>query len=88
MTLADPWAVRLTPRQRAVLIELLRGESPERICENLGMSIHTTRVHIRAIHRLYRVHSRSQLMALFLTEAVDRLRAQETPVPYARSNRA
>lgn len=76
MSTADPHSVRLTSRQRAVLIELLRGASPPELCQKLGMSLHTGRAHIRAIHQAFGVRSRSQLMALFLADAIEHIESQ------------
>jgi DNA-binding NarL/FixJ family response regulator len=47
----------LTPKEREVLMQLREGKLDKQIADDLGLSIHTVRVHVRAIKRK-RGHSR------------------------------
>jgi DNA-binding CsgD family transcriptional regulator len=60
--------LRLTPRQRDVLYELVeRGASNEQIATNLGLSARTVKVHLRAVYRQLRVRRRGEVIQLVLT---------------------
>jgi DNA-binding NarL/FixJ family response regulator len=61
----------LTPRQQQVLRELLIGRTEKDAAANLGISAHTLHVHVRSIYRAYGVHSRSQLMGLWIMAGDD-----------------
>lgn len=50
----------ITPRQREVLYCLAEGKPNKRICDELGMSEGTVKVHIAAIFRALRVRNRTQ----------------------------
>ncbi|GAA3236981.1 response regulator transcription factor [Pseudonocardia petroleophila] len=50
-------AARLTPRELQVLVELGRGRDATRIAAALGISVHTTRDHIRAVLAKLGVHT-------------------------------
>ena len=50
----------ITPRQRQVLYCLIEGKPTKRICQELGMSEGTAKVHIGAIFRALRVNNRTQ----------------------------
>jgi len=56
--------VRLTPRQKDVLSWLIRGCSNAVIASALNISPETVKLHVSAILRAYRVHSRTQLVLL------------------------
>ena len=58
----DAAKVRLTPRQREVLVLLGRGASTEQIADELHLSKETVRNHVRGVLRALSVHSR--LMAV------------------------
>jgi DNA-binding NarL/FixJ family response regulator len=53
-------AVRLTPRQHAVLTELAKGQSNKQIANALDLSEATVKVHIAAIMRTLKVENRTQ----------------------------
>ncbi len=50
----------ITPRQRQVLYCLIEGKPTKRICEELGMSMGTAKVHIGAILRALGVRNRTE----------------------------
>ena len=60
----------LSPRQKEVAIELLRGNTLQEIAEGLGISPFTVRVHKDTVYLKLDVHSRSQLLKLALHEDV------------------
>lgn len=57
----------VTPRQRAVLLELVRGRPTADIARSLGMSEATVRVHVSAVMKLAGVTTRAELLASALT---------------------
>ena len=57
---------KLSPRLDQVLSCLLRGDGEKQIARSLSLSIHTVHCHVRRIYIAFDVHSRSDLMALFL----------------------
>lgn len=70
-----------TARRVAVLGGLLRGDSDKRIMADTGMPMSTTRAHIRALMRLFKVTTRMQLATLFLRKGTptSALRANDSP---------
>ncbi|MBU3725557.1 MAG: response regulator transcription factor [Burkholderiaceae bacterium] len=50
----------ITPRQQEVLFCLVEGKPTKKICDELGMSEGTAKVHISAIFRALRVRNRTQ----------------------------
>ncbi len=59
---SDAWIDGLSNREREVLEGLLRGARPRAIGEQLGISVHTVRNHVKAIYRKLGVHSRVELL--------------------------
>jgi DNA-binding CsgD family transcriptional regulator len=72
----QPGIHKLSKRQREVLGALLEGDSEKQVAARLGLSSPTVHEYVVALYRLYRVHSRGELMALFVRNA---------PVPAAHS---
>lgn len=60
---AAPSLEVLSNRQREIVEQALLGGSTEEIAENLGISAHTVRNHLKAIYRKLAVNSRAQLTA-------------------------
>ncbi len=58
----------ITPRQRQVLYCLIEGKPTKKICQELGMSEGTAKVHIGAIFRALRVRNRTQATLAALQE--------------------
>jgi DNA-binding NarL/FixJ family response regulator len=58
----------ITPRQRQVLYCLVEGKPTKRICEELGMSMGTAKVHIGAILRALGVRNRTQATLVALRD--------------------
>jgi len=58
--------IHLSPRQRAVLSQLLAGEHPKGIATNLAISVYTVRDYIKAIYEKFGVSGRAELMAKLL----------------------
>lgn len=56
----------LTATERAVLEQLLSGQSEPAIARDRDQSVHTTHDHVKRIYKKYGVTSRSALMALWL----------------------
>lgn len=56
--------IKLTPRQKDVLTWITRGCSNPVIATALGISPETVKLHVSAIFRAYKVHSRTQLVLL------------------------
>jgi DNA-binding CsgD family transcriptional regulator len=65
---------RLAPRARAVLTLLETGSSEKEIAADLGLSVHTTHDHVKAIYRAYGVRARPELMARLATARRGRVR--------------
>ena len=65
------WALRhqavevLSPREREVLVALMLGRRVREIAEELHLSVHTARNHVKAICRKLGVHSQAELRARF-----------------------
>jgi DNA-binding CsgD family transcriptional regulator len=58
----------LTPRQRQLLGLLLTGASEKEIAEQLQITALTVHQYVKEIYRNFSVHSRAELMALWLKE--------------------
>jgi DNA-binding CsgD family transcriptional regulator len=58
--------VQLSAAQRRVFEHLLGGKKEKRIAKMLQRSPHTIHAHVRAIFRLFAVHSRLELLARFV----------------------
>ena len=63
LPLVSPAGMALTPRQRQTLQLLLAGHSEKEVAAHLGVSPHTVHHYVTAIHRHFRVSSRSELLA-------------------------
>lgn len=61
----------LTPRESGVLLALAQGKTPAAIAEELVISVHTVRAHIRSIHTKLDVHSLPEIEAKLKTIKVD-----------------
>jgi len=57
---------RLSPRERAVLGSLLSGRSEKEIAAAVGLTVRSTHQVVTAVFRSFAVHSRPELMALWL----------------------
>lgn len=60
----------ITPRQRQVLYCLIEGKPTKRICDELGMSMGTAKVHIGAILRALGVRNRTQATLVALRDGL------------------
>lgn len=58
---------RLTPRERSVLRELAKGQSPQRMAETLGLATNTIRNHLKSIFVKLDVNSQVALLAKLTT---------------------
>ena len=56
------FAEELSPRERDVFTYLAQGRGSEYIAEQLGVSYHTVRAHVRSIYKKLDVHSREELL--------------------------
>ncbi len=65
----EPGPEGLSPRLRQTLGYLLEGESEKQIASRLGVSHATAHQYVTALYRRFGVHSRSQLLALFITRS-------------------
>jgi len=59
-------AISLTPREREVLLFLLRGDSQKMIASKLGISHHTVGDYLKQLHRHFNVSSRGELLGRFI----------------------
>ncbi len=57
---------RLSKRRREVLANLAAGKSEKEIAERLAIQPSTVHAHVRRIYQQYGVHSRSQLLSLWV----------------------
>ncbi len=57
----------LSPRQRQVLLLLLAGDSPKRIASKMSLSEHTIGDYVKQIYRHFKVTTRGELFAQFIT---------------------
>ena len=60
-------ALRLSLRERAVLAELARGNATEEIAEELVLSPHTVRSHVKTAMRKLNARTRAHAVAIALT---------------------
>jgi pSer/pThr/pTyr-binding forkhead associated (FHA) protein len=63
---SDPRLRDLTPAQRRVFYHLVNGLAEKRIATKVELSQHTVHNHIRAIYKVFGVHSRAELLASLL----------------------
>lgn len=54
----------LSPRERETLELLLTGQPEKLIAASMGLSVHTTHDHVKAVYRKLGVRSRAELMAM------------------------
>jgi DNA-binding CsgD family transcriptional regulator len=66
-TPAASTVIRLSPRERQVLIFLLDGDSLKEVAKKLGLSRHTVGDYVKNIYRQLHVTTRAELMALFMS---------------------
>jgi DNA-binding CsgD family transcriptional regulator len=66
----DERLLKLSPREREVLLYLLEGDSRKQIAQRLGLSHHTIADHMKAIYKHFDVNSRAELLALFMRSGV------------------
>jgi DNA-binding CsgD family transcriptional regulator len=64
---ANDKVLRLSARQRQVLMQILAGDSQKSIAIKLHLSEHTVNDHIKEIYRRFNVNSRSELFAHFVS---------------------
>jgi len=57
-------AWNLSPRERETLELLLTGQPEKLIAASMGLSVHTTHDHVKAVYRKLGVRSRAELMAM------------------------
>jgi DNA-binding CsgD family transcriptional regulator len=62
----DERLLKLSPREREVLLYLLEGDSRKQIAQRLGLSHHTVADHMKSIYKHFDVNSRAELLALFM----------------------
>lgn len=58
--------LRLTPAETRVLLRLLDGATVEQAADQLSVSVHTARTHVRRVYAKLGVNSREQLFATVL----------------------
>jgi len=64
--------LRLTGRERQVLLYLLSGDTRKEIAQKLGLSEHTIGDYMKSIYRQLRVNSRGELLSLFISGGLPR----------------
>lgn len=60
----------LTERQETVLHHLLRGRSEKEVAILMGITDNTVHYHVKAVYRILNVHSRAELMSLWIAETL------------------
>lgn len=65
-----PSITRLTPRRRQTLKWVLKGRSEKEIAKEMRIKQDTVHEHIAKLFEFFDVHSRSELMALFISQAL------------------
>jgi len=75
---ADNWGrmEELSAAQRRVFNLLVNGWLEKIIARRLGISYHTVHNHVRRIYQVFHVHSRAELMATYIRQAVSPTRAE------------
>jgi DNA-binding NarL/FixJ family response regulator len=68
----------LSDRQVQVLDLLLEGCSEKDIAERIYLSHHTIHLHAKQLYRIFSVHSRAELLALWIGRMQPNLRRQIT----------
>jgi DNA-binding CsgD family transcriptional regulator len=68
---AGDTALRLSPRERQVLVYLLGGDSLKEVARKLTISENTVANYVRGIYKSFSVNSRPQLLAHFLSGGQD-----------------
>jgi DNA-binding CsgD family transcriptional regulator len=58
----------LAPRLQETLRGLARGRSEKQLAADVGLSLHTVHDYVKALHRHFGVHSRSELLARCLAD--------------------
>lgn len=72
----------VSPRIRETLKHLLTGDSEKQIANKLGISRHTVHVYVKRLYVHYRVSSRGELLAHFVSSRNEgNLTEQNTPSP-------
>jgi DNA-binding CsgD family transcriptional regulator len=62
--------LKLTPRERQVLIHLMGGDALKQIAIKMGLSRNTVDTYVKSIYRQLNVNSRPELMAQFTAGTV------------------
>ena len=63
-----PRAIKLTPREQAILKLLLSAQSNKSIADELGISEQSVKNRLTRLYRKFGVSSRLQLMRVFIKE--------------------
>jgi DNA-binding CsgD family transcriptional regulator len=70
----------LSPREKSSIAMTLEGKSPFAIAEDLGISPHTVRVHLRNAYGKLRVRNRLELVGMFVKRAGFKSRSSEVSI--------
>jgi DNA-binding CsgD family transcriptional regulator len=70
----------LAPRQRDVLVLLVRGLSEKQVAADLQISQNTVHDYVKALYRRFGVNSRAELLAQFIEPGKDAARMTEKPL--------
>ena len=63
--MANSRSIFLSLREHETLLQLLKGVSEKEAASNLGISVNTVHVYVRALYRRFGVRTRTDLIALF-----------------------
>ena len=72
---------RLTPAQRRVLENLLRGLTEKEVAARLNISIHTVHSHVKNLYKIFGVSSRGELIAQHRDKLVSSEATNDTTAP-------
>lgn len=60
--------ISLSPRERQVMIYLMKGDSRKQVAHKLRLSEHTVTDYLKEIYRKFNVNSRAELLAKFIAQ--------------------
>ena len=73
--------LRLTERERTVLLALSAGAGRDEVARSLSISVHTVRTHVQRIMEKFEVHSHPELVALSVAHRLPERFGEPSPEP-------
>lgn len=75
-----PLARFLTPREREVLVRMVRGESTARFADSMGIQVSTARTYVDAVLTKLGTHSRAEAVACAVRDGLVSLEGSDLPL--------